>query len=175
MKTNIVANHIHSLIYFVRGHRVMIDTDLAHLYGVSTKALNLAVRRNLIRFPDDFMFHLTTDETQNLRFQIETSSWGGRRYMPYAFTEQGVAMLSSVLKSRRAALVNIEIMRTFVKLRKIMTSQKELSKRLEGIEKIIKTHNTRFKNHSGKIREIFGAIRELMNETKRVRGFEPIN
>src|SRR5438477_10714878 len=107
---------IQKRIYFIRDHKVMLDSDLAELYSVPTKSLNLAVRRNRIRFPDDFMFQLTPQEVSLLRFQFETSRWGGRRYRPYAFTEQGVSMLSSVLKSERAALVNIAIMRAFVKL-----------------------------------------------------------
>ena len=112
----------------------MIDSDLAGLYEVPTKSLNLAVRRNMRRFPEDFMFRLTPEEVENLRFQIETSSLrgkhGGRRYMPYAFTEQGVAMLSSVLKSERAADVNVSIMRTFVRLRHALASNEELARKV---------------------------------------------
>src|SRR4051812_7879341 len=113
---------INQRIFLVRGYRVMLDSDLAALYGVATKTLNRAVYRNKVRFPNDFMFQLTQNEEENLRYQIGTSSLespthGGRRYLPIVFTEQGVAMLSSVLRSEKAVLVNIEIMRTFVKLR----------------------------------------------------------
>ena len=130
---------IERIILLVRGHRVMVDTDLAALYGVDTKTLNRAVKRNRERFPADFMFQLTPEETDDLRCQIGTSSlepaagpsarWGGRRYPPYVFTEQGVAMLSSVLRSRRAVLVNVEVMRTFVRLREMLASHKDLARR----------------------------------------------
>ncbi|MGH7165948.1 MAG: ORF6N domain-containing protein, partial [Nitrospiraceae bacterium] len=111
-------------IMFIRGHKVMLDRDLAVLYRVSTKRLNEQVQRNSERFPSDFMFQLTPEEADSLRSQFATSNKGrgGRRYLPYAFTEQGVAMLSGVLKSRRAILVNVEIMRTFVRLRQILSS-----------------------------------------------------
>src|SRR5271167_2959958 len=108
--------NVQERIYRVRGEPVMFDSDLADLYGVATKNLNKAVQRNPIRFPSDVMFRLTPKEVRNLRFQFGTSSWGGRRYLPYAFTEVGVAMLSSVLRSDRAALFNLAIMRAFVKL-----------------------------------------------------------
>jgi hypothetical protein len=124
---------IASRIFVTRGERAMIDSDLAGLYGVQTKSLNLAVRRNLRRFPEDFMFRLTPEEVEDLRFQFETSSLGrhgGRRYLPYAFTEQGVAMLSSVLKSERAADVNISIMRTFVRLRHALATNEELARKV---------------------------------------------
>src|SRR3989344_5339971 len=111
------VQHIQRHIYFIRDHKVMLDSHLADLYGVKTKVLLQAVKRNLDRFPEDFMFKISPHEAENLRSQIVTSSWGGRRYMPYAFTEQGVAMLSSVLRSRRAIQVNVAIMRAFVKLR----------------------------------------------------------
>src|ERR1700690_1022869 len=126
-----------SYIYRIRGQQVMLDVELAVLYGIPTKSLNLGVKRNLIRFPDDFMFRLTPHELQNLRFQFETSSlrsqivtasWGGRRYLPYAFTEEGVAMLSSVLRSKRAALVNIAIMRAFVKLRRAVLAHQGIAR-----------------------------------------------
>jgi hypothetical protein len=109
-------------IYLIRGHKVMLDSDLAELYQVTTKALNQTVKRNLGRFPEDFMFELSSDEADFLRSQTVTSKKGrgGRRYLPYAFTEQGVAMLSSILKSRRAIQVNIAIMRTFVRLRELV-------------------------------------------------------
>ncbi len=133
----------------------MTDQDLAVLYRVPTKAFNQAVRRNMPRFPADFMFQLTSDEGENLRSQIVTSSWGGRRYLPLVFTEQGVAMLSSVLKSERAIQVNIAIMRAFVKLREVLATHKDLALRLEELEK-------KFQRHDGQIREVFEAIRALL-------------
>jgi hypothetical protein len=121
-----ISNQINERIYFIRGHRVMLDSDLAVLYAVPSKRLNEQVKRNLLRFPEDFCFQLTNRELTDLRSQIATSSFhGGRRYLPYAFTEQGVAMLSSVLKSERAILVNIEIMRAFVRVRNLMSQNKE--------------------------------------------------
>lgn len=124
-------------IYRIRGQKVMLDSDLAELYDVETKTLNRAVKRNLTRFPEDFMFQLTPEEHENLRYQIGTSSseYGGRRYLPYAFTEQGIAMLSSVLRSERAVEVNIAIMRTFVKMRELMASHAELARKIEAMEK----------------------------------------
>jgi hypothetical protein len=141
-------------ILLIRGHKVMLDSDLAELYGVTTKRLNEQVRRNLPRFPDDFMFQLTESETYLLRSQFATSKKGrgGRRYLPYAFTEQGVAMLSSVLNSERAIKVNIEIMRAFVRLRRILASNAELARKLDAMEK---KYNAQFK-------VVFDAIRQLM-------------
>src|SRR5438105_4240243 len=123
---------IEHAILLIRGQKVMIDRDLAALYGVETKNLNKAVRRNLDRFPSDFMFQLTAEETKNLKFQIGTSSsgYGGRRYLPYVFTEQGVAMLSSVLRSRQAVQVNVAIMRAFVRLRETLALHKDLARKL---------------------------------------------
>jgi hypothetical protein len=130
------SEKIEKAIYLIRGEKVMLDHDLALLYGVETKVLNRAVKRNLQRFPLDFMFQLTPEEADVLRCQIGTSKKGrgGRRYLPYVFTEQGVAMLSTVLNSERAILVNIEIMRAFVKLRQILASNGELSLRLDELE-----------------------------------------
>ena len=127
---------IESQICFIRGEKVMLDADLAKLYQVETKALNRAVKRNLDRFPEDFMFQLTKEEFDNLRYQSGTSSsgYGGRRYLLYAFTELGVAMLSSVLKSQRAVQMNILIMRAFVKLRDLIASHKDLAARIEKLE-----------------------------------------
>jgi len=138
-------------IFLIRGLNVILDRDLAQLYGVPTKSLNLAVRRNIDRFPPDFMFQLTKKEFMNLRFQIETSSWGGVRYLPYAFTEQGVAMLSSVLNSKRAIQVNIGIMRIFVNIRKIVSASKKILIRLNQLEERIHLHDK-------KIRSIFEVI-----------------
>ena len=148
-------------ILVIRGHKVMLDADLAVLYGVETKALNQAVRRNMERFPDDFMFQLTSDEMENLRSQTVTaSSWGGRRTRPYAFTEQGVAMLSSVLKSPRAIQVNIEIMRAFVRLRQMITSNADLARKLNALER----------KYDGQFKIVFAAIRELTEPTAKKKG-----
>jgi len=131
----ILQQLIESKILFIRSKKVMLDKDLAVLYEVETKMLNRAVKRNIKRFPDDFMFQLTKKEFDNLRFHFGTSSWGGQRYLPYAFTENGVAMLSSVLNSERAIQVNIQIMRTFTKLREMLTTHKGLKQKIEEMEK----------------------------------------
>jgi hypothetical protein len=148
-------------ILLIRGHKVILDSDLAGLYGVTTKRLNEQVRRNLSRFPEDFMFQLTESETDLLRSQFATSKKGrgGRRYPPYVFTEQGVAMLSSVLNSERAIKVNIEIMRAFVHLRRMLASHADLARKLEALEK----------KYDAQFKVVFEAIRELMKppETKR--------
>lgn len=151
-KSLIPAERIERSILVVRGHRVMLDADLAGLYGVRTGVLVQAVKRNLDRFPDDFLFQLSDEEFADLRSQFVTSSWGGRRYPPYAFTEQGVAMLSSVLRSKRAVQVNVEIMRTFVRLRQILASHAELSRKLDALEK----------RYDHQFKAVFDAIRELM-------------
>lgn len=122
-------------ILLIRGHKVILDKDLSELYEVETKDLTRAVRRNLERFPEDFMFRLNEKEFENLRRHFGTSSWGGRRYPPYVFTEQGVAMLSSVLRSKRAVQVNIAIMRTFVKLREILATNTALRRKIESMER----------------------------------------
>ena len=128
----IPVERIASRIYIIRGEKVMLDSDLADLYGVETGALVRAVKRNIDRFPDDFSFQLNGLEFENLKCQIGISrQWGGRRSPPYAFTEQGVAMLSSVLRSARAAEVNIAIIRTFVKLREILATHKDLARKVE--------------------------------------------
>ena len=124
---------ISSKIYFIRGAKVMLDRDLAELYDVETRTLNQAVRRHIKRFPDDFMFQLNKAEFENLKSQIVTSSWGGIRKMPLAFTEQGVAMLSGILNSDRAILVNIQIMRTFTKLRHMIAGHEELKKAVDEL------------------------------------------
>lgn len=163
-------------IFYVRGRRTSIDFDLATLYEVSTKALNLAVKRNESRFPNDFRFRLTLDEAANLRFQFETSRrWGGRRYLPWAFTQEGVTMLSGLLSSPRAVAVNIEIMRAFVRMRQALASNPEIAKRLEAAEEALVRHRTELgqaiveagdaiKEHEKHIRVIFEAIRRLMIE-----------
>jgi ORF6N domain len=131
---------IQQRIYLMRGQKVMLDADLAELYEVSTGNLNLAVRRNPTRFPLDFMFQLTKEEFENLRLQIATSSWGGRRYLPFAFTEHGVAMLSSVLGSERAVQMNILIVRAFVKLRDMLATHKHFARRIAKLETNQKQH-----------------------------------
>lgn len=126
---------IKSKVLSLRGHRVLLDSDLAALYQVENKALKQAVRRNISRFPKDFMFELTNEELENLRSQFVTSSSGGNRYLPFAFTEQGVAMLSSVLRSEKAVQVNITIMRAFVMIRQYHADYKDISERLDSLEK----------------------------------------
>jgi hypothetical protein len=138
MKTDLVKlpdEFLVSKIYFIRGHNVMLDKDLAELYQVTTGNLNKAVTRNIKRFPEDFMFQLNDDEFKNLIFQNGTSSWGGTRKMPKAFTEQGVAMLSGVLNSDSAIHVNIQIMRVFTKMRKLILENTEIRLEVEKIKK----------------------------------------
>jgi phage regulator Rha-like protein len=156
-------------IYLIRGQKVMLDFHLAKLYNIPNKRLKEQVRRNIKRFPEDFMFELTKDEYDRLRSQIATSKTGrgGMRYTPFAFTEQGVAMLSSVLNSERAIQVNIAIIRAFVKLRNILATHEELRKKLEDLER-------KFERHDEQIRLVFDAIRELMQppeKPKRKIGF----
>ena len=150
----IPVERIENSIYYLRGEKVMLDVDLAKLYGVPTKVLNQAVKRQANRFPVDFMFQLSADEEAALRSQTVTSKQGrgGRRYPPYAFTEQGVAMLSSVLNSERAVLVNIEIMRAFVRLRQMLASNEELARKLATMEK----------KYDAQFKVVFDAIRQLM-------------
>jgi hypothetical protein len=124
-------------IYIIRGMKVMLDRDLADMYAVQTRDLNKAVKRNMTRFPEDFMFQLTKDEAKNLMFQIGTSSWGGTRKLPFAFTEQGVAMLSSVLRSERAIQVNIQIIRVYTKMKQLLLDNKELWLKIEKIERAL--------------------------------------
>jgi hypothetical protein len=165
---NIVSVELISTkILEIRGKKVMLDRELAKLYGVQAKVLNQAVKRNSKRFPEDFMYQLTKEETKNLKSQIVTSSWGGARKLPYAFTEQGVAMLSSVLNSERAIQVNILIMRAFTKLKELLLTHKELALKLETLEK-------KYANHDEKIKVIFEAIKQLLQppaEEKRRIGF----
>ena len=152
-------------IYLIRGTKVMLDRDLAELYGVETKQLKRAVRRNIDRFPADFMFELTKEEFGNLRSHFGTSSWGGTRYKSMAFTEQGIAMLSSVLNSKRAIVVNILIMRAFVKLREMVSSHRDLLHKVEEMER----------KYDRQFRVVFDAIKQLIDtETKPKKriGFE---
>jgi hypothetical protein len=156
MSALVPRERIEQTILLIRGHNVMLDSDLAQLYGVTVGRLNEAVNENEDRFPSDFTFQLTKAEFENLKSQIAISSskWGGRRHAPYVFTEQGVAMLSSVLRSKCAIEVNIAIMRTFVRLREMISSNKALARRLSDLEK----------KYDGQFRIVFEAIRELMAE-----------
>lgn len=156
MNQLVPVERVEKLIHLARGEKVLLDADLAVLYGVETKALNRAVRRNRGRFPEDFMFQLTAEEAEALRCQIGTSKAGrgGRRYLPHAFTEQGVAMLSSVLRSERAVQVNVAIMRAFVSLRRILASNEILARKLTELER-------RLEGHDKGIKSLFDAIREL--------------
>ncbi|MDX2112163.1 MAG: ORF6N domain-containing protein [Alphaproteobacteria bacterium] len=149
----VLPQRIEQKIILIRGHKVLIDSDLAELYGVETKMLLRQVRRNISRFPEDFMMQLTLNEWDDLRCQFGTSSsYGGRRYLPYVFTEQGVSMLSSVLNSERAIEVNIQIMRAFVKLRKMLSSHKELARKIDEMEK----------QYDHQFAMVFDAIKKLM-------------
>lgn len=164
------AENLAPLIYLVRGEKVLLDADLAGLYGVEARTLNQAVKRNLDRFPEDFMFQLTTEEYEGIRSQFVTASRGGKSnssqsvmssrkhrggiYRPFAFTEQGVAMLSSVLRSARAAEVNIAIMRTFVQLRRLMDSNRDLARRIEALER----------RYDEQFATVFEAIKRLISD-----------
>lgn len=174
MKKNIKEDIISEKIYFIRGEKVILDRDLALLYGVETKALKQAVRRNLKRFPEDFMFILSKSEMKNWRSQIVTSSSDkkGLRYSPMAFTEQGIAMLSGVLNSDRAVHVNITIMRAFVNMRKFIYSNLELKEKIKELERMT---NKKFNDHDKKIKLIFDAIKSLIvqeSKPKRQIGFQ---
>lgn len=166
-QTLIVAANIETQILLIRGQKVMLSVHLAELYEVEPRVLIQAVKRNIERFPEDFMFQLNAEEFANLKSQVVISSWGGARTAPYAFTEQGVSMLSSVLRSSRAIQVNIAIMRTFVQLRQMLTSNAELSRKLVAMEK----------NYDIKFRAVFEAIHELMTppetQKKHPIGFAP--
>ncbi len=150
----IPAAYVENKIYLIRGTKVMLDEDLAMLYGVPTKRLNEAVKRNMGRFPPDFMFELSNEEGANLRSQIATSSYGGRRWGIFAFTELGIAMLSSILRSDRAIQVNIQIMRAFTQMRRLLVSNEELRLRIEELER----------KRDGNFRTVFAALREIMDK-----------
>jgi hypothetical protein len=161
-KISIPTEVIENKIYLIRGQKVMLDFNIAELYSIPTKRLKEQVRRNRKRFPEDFMFELTTDEFYQLRSQFATSKTGrgGTRYKPFAFTEQGVAMLSSILNSDRAIQVNIAIMRTFVKLRNLLATHEDLKKKLYELER-------KYEKHDEQIKLVFDAIRELMDPPKK--------
>jgi len=152
MKALVPIEVIEKKILLIGGQKMMLDSDLAALYGVETKMLVRAVKRNLERFPDDFMVQLTKEEFDNLRCHFGTSRLGGRRYLPYAFTENGVAMLSSILNSPKAIQVNIQIMRTFTRLREMIASHKDLARKLAELEK----------KYDGQFQIVFEAIRQLI-------------
>jgi hypothetical protein len=157
MKDLISAESITSRIYMIRGFKVMLDRDLAKLYGVETKQLKRAVKRNVDRFPPDFMFILTNQEVRNLRCQIGTSNRGGTRYQPMAFTEQGVAMLSTVLNSKSAIQVNIQIMRIFSQFRQMLSGHEDLKKKIEAMEE----------KYDEKFKIVFEAIKQLLTEEEK--------
>jgi len=179
-----IIQSIQNRIYELRGERVMLDRDLASIYEVETKSLNLAVKRHINRFPNDFMFQLTKQEWDNLRFQFETSSTqiidpqkmndthfvtgrkhGGNRYLPYAFTEQGVAMLSGILNSDRAIQMNIAIMRAFVELRKVLLLQTNIKEQLKELKE-------RVCNHDGQLSQIYDALENLLDEKAATRKWD---
>jgi cell division septum initiation protein DivIVA len=161
---------IESRIFVIRGQKVMLDADLAELYGVETKRLNEQVRRNSERFPEDFMFQLTAEEFENLKSQFATSSWGGRRKLPFAFTEHGAIMAASVLNSTRAIEISVHVVRAFVHLRELVSTHKELSQQLNQLERKVGAHDRA-------IAELINAIRQLMtpldSKKKRPIGFAP--
>jgi hypothetical protein len=165
----IAEDRIINKIYLIRGKKVMLDRDLAELYGVETRVLNQAVRRNEKRFPEDFMFQLTVGELKNLISQNVTSSWGGVRKQPLAFTEQGVAMLSSVLNSETAIEVNIQIIRIFSRIRELLLTHKDILVKLEQLEKRLMKQDTRMKKSEEDIQMIFTALKELLNPTQEPR------
>lgn len=164
MSNLLPGERIISRIFLIRDKKVMLDKDLAYLYGVNTKVLNQSVKRNHKRFPTDFMFQLSRGELSDLKSQIVTSSWGGVRKLPLAFTEQGVAMLSSVLKSERAIQVNIEIIRTFTKIREILANNRNLILKIENIER----------RYDKNFKIIFDTLKKMMTEKekpKKIMGF----
>ena len=154
-----------SRIYTLRHQKVMFDFDLAEMYGVSTRRLKEAVRRNIERFPEDFMFELTTDEFQNLRSQIATSSWGGSRYPPFAFTEHGAVMLASILNSETAVKASIFVVRTFIKLRQLISGYHELAERMDGLEE-------KYDSQFEKVIHALEGLAEKKKEPRKLIGFK---
>ncbi|HPB99791.1 MAG TPA: ORF6N domain-containing protein [Polyangiaceae bacterium] len=169
----LVPENIAPLVRWFRGEKVLLDFELAQLYGVETRVLKQAVRRNSGRFPSDFMFQLTAQEAQNLRSQtvISSSGYGGRRYAPYAFTEQGVAMLSSVLRSERAIAVNIAIMRTFIQLRRLMDSNRDLARKIDALET---KYDEQFRVVFETIKSLVAADRARKAKPRREIGFHTV-
>lgn len=166
----VVMANIETKILLIRGQKVMLDADLAELYGVETRRLNEQVSRNSARFPEDFMFQLTAEEFANLKSQFATSSWGGRRKLPFAFTEHGAIMAASVLNSQRAIEISVHVVRAFIHLRELVSSNSELSQKLDKLER-------KFAGHDRAISELINAIRQLMTpadpKKKRPIGFAP--
>ncbi|MFC1669386.1 ORF6N domain-containing protein [Spirochaetota bacterium] len=171
MEEMIPSETILSKIYLIRGIKVMLDRDLAELYGVETGQLKRQVRRNIDRFPEDFMLELTKDELENLRCQFGISSWGGPRYPPMVFTENGVAMLSTVLNSKRAVQVNIQIMRTFTKLRNVLSSTDDIEKKINNLEEFVKI---KFKETDNSIQTIISVLNMIMNPEYESENMEQI-
>jgi hypothetical protein len=172
----LVEDKILNKIYFIRGFKVMLDFDLAELYLVETKQLKRQVWRNVERFPEDFMFEISKEEFENLRCQIGSSSWGGSRYLPMAFTEQGVAMLSSVLSSKMAIEVNIQIIRVFTKMRELLLTNKDILLKMEQVEKNMLKQDGKLKKYEEDIDVIFKALKRLLNPPQLPReriGFKP--
>lgn len=169
--STVAEESIINKIYIIRGRKIMFDRDLAELYGVETKVLNQAVRRNSIRFPDDFMFQLTNNELNNWKSQFVTSNKEkmGLRKLPLAFTEQGVSMLSSVLSSPTAIEVNIQIIRIFTRMRELLLTHKDILVKLEQIEKNLIKQDTRVSKHEGEIRVIFEALKQLLDRPQKPR------
>jgi len=170
--------NIKSMIYKIRGYQVMLDADLAKMYQVETKRLNEAVKRNIDRFPPEFMFQLTRDECVNLKSQFTTSSWGGRRKLPFAFTEHGVIMLSSVLNSKIATQINISVVKAFIEMRRYIA--KPIRKKLDDLEKVLMLHiddtSHNLSEHAATINEIITKLNNLIEsppKTKRKIGFNP--
>jgi phage regulator Rha-like protein len=177
-EADVIEEAIIKRIYIVRGQKVMIDRDLAELYGVETKRLKESVKRNIARFPTDFMIEMNNKELQNWRSQFATSkeSKKGLRYRPFCFTEQGVTMLSCILNTDRAIGVNIRIIRVFTKMREMLLSQRDLLLKLEQIEKSMTQQDSRLKKHEKNIQAIFGALKELLSPDNRPRiGFKTNN
>ena len=175
-KAEVTDEEIVSKIYLIRDKKIMLDKDLAELYDVTTGNLNKAVKRNIKRFPEDFMFQLTQAEFKNLVFQTGTSSWGGTRKMPYGFTEQGVAMLSGVLNSARAIEVHIRILRIFTQLREMLITHKDILVKLEKIENELMNQDRRTASSEDNIQIIFAALKKLKNPPQAQRqriGFNP--
>ena len=162
-------NLIISKIYFIRGQKVMLDEDLAEMYRVETKRINEQVKRNLERFPNDFMFQLTKIEFENLKSQFATSNWGGRRKLPFVFSEHGVLMLSSVLSSSIAIQVNIRIIRIFTKLRELIASHKDILLKLEHLENNVLKQNEKQGKNEKDIQMIFNALKNLLEQPKKTR------
>lgn len=162
-------DEIISRIYFIRGRKVMFDSDLARIYGVETRILNQAVKRNANRFPIDFMFQLTQEELSDLMSQIVISSWGGRRKLPFAFTEHGALMLASILNSPSAIAASIYVVRAFVKLREVLSMHQELSEKISDLER--RTFE-KLDEHSDQLLLVFQALRELVYQKQELR--EPV-